>query len=211
MINTKPQNHSYAHGHVAVFYATPEERLQMLANYFREGLGHGELCVYASSQPVELVIDAFAAAGLYIAEALAHGRLQLLEMEATYLPHGTFVANYMLHNVASFIEDAERREYTGLRTAGDMIWIGDHPEFQSQAAGYEADVTDLGRQHRGFLGLCLYPLSDQVSVLQDALKTHPVFMYDGRLRVNPFVLDEGIGTPEKLTSRKDIHAFLATA
>ena len=185
--------------------------MKLLAQYFHEGLEKGELCVFASSESVDNVIDAFRQAGLFVADPLTRGALQIIAMNDTYLPHGKFVAHYMLHNVASFIEDARDQGFTGLRTAGEMEWISEHPEFQHAAAKYEADVTDLGKGEGQFIGMCMYPMSHDTTILQDALRTHPTLMYDGRLRMNPYVLEDMMDDPTALESRTAIEVFLANS
>ncbi len=208
MIAPTSKNRSYAHGHAAVFYSNAQEYLKLLAQYYAEGLAQGELCIFVSSQTPEEVITSFAGAGLYVAEALANGHLQLLEMDDTYLPNGEFAADTMLQNVARFIDDAAARGYKGLRAAGDMLWISQHPEFQPAAAHYEANVTDLGRKHADFVGLCLYPLQDDnVAIVQDALRTHPVYAYDAKFTLNPYLSSSG-RNPIELTSREAVETFL---
>lgn len=171
--------------HVCYFYESNDERYELLAQYFQEGLAHNELCVFVTPEPLEAVIGHFQVAGLAVAAAIKTGALRVFEMNSTYLPDGHFSADYMLQNVRNFIADAKRQGYAGLRTAGEMLWIHQHPEFSEAAAVYEQRVNTLTASDGSFVGLCLYPAERAVDTLQtNVLRTHPLLMYDGQTRFN---------------------------
>jgi hypothetical protein len=175
------------HGHVLFVYEGREERLKIVAEYFRDGLAKGELCIFVTLDPPRKVVSDFQSVGVDVKEAVERGKLRVFEMVQTYLPHGQFVANHMLSNVADFIHDAKAKGFTGLRTAGEMAWVYDHHESLTDATEYEYDVNGLSDDNPEFVGLCLYPLREgSGEVLDSALKTHPSFIYDGTLRTNPF-------------------------
>jgi hypothetical protein len=172
--------------HVAVFYQTPEERLELLTAYFRRGLENNEMCLYVSEDDATQVIRGFRDNGLSIRPHIASGQFRLFEMTETYLADGHFMTDYMLQNVASYIQDAKDTGYNGLRTAGEMSWLSGSPESELEAIIYENAVNLLGDGTKTFTGTCLYPLSeDTKSFVLDALNSHPVFFYDGLLRTNP--------------------------
>ena len=173
------------HGHIAFFYGSKKDRTQTLAQYFREGLEKGELGVFATPDSPKKVISDFRRAGFDIAKYVESGALRIFEMNKTYLPNGKFVAEYMITNVAVFIEDAKVLGYTGLRTAGVMDWLKDRPETWAEAFAYEEAVNQLSRKHPSFTGLCLYPVqgsSDEV--LEGAIKTHPRYISKGKEQNN---------------------------
>ena len=200
---------SYAHGHIAAFYKNSQERRGILANYFKEGLDKGELCIMVSPQPIEQVMDDFRSQGLYVANPLSHGALRILPMNDTYLPRGAFAADRMLHNIAAFIDDAGSQGFNGLRAAGEMQWIGEHPEFREPSEQYENSITRLGTKHGDFIGMCLYHVSENIHILQGALRSHPTFMYGGTLHMNPYTLDDMMDDPDALESHTALDVFLA--
>jgi hypothetical protein len=173
-------------GHAAFLYNTSQERLELLAQYFQEGLAKHELCVFVTADTSDVATDKFVKLGLDVRESLQSGALRIFEMNSTYLPDGTFAANYMLANVASYIDEAKSLGYTGLRTAGEMSWIYTNPEFTDEAKHYEKRVNELGKQHPEFIGLCLYPVQDHFAkVLHDVSDTHPSLICDGQPLPNP--------------------------
>lgn len=186
MTNLQSITKSNTHGHAAFLYNTSEEQLELVAKYFKDGLANNELCIFVTSDVPDEVASKFMELDFDVYEPIQSGALRIFEMNDTYLPDGRFGANYMLANVSNFIAEAKSLGYSGLRTAGEMSWIYDHPEFIEQARKYEAKVNELGEQHPEFMGLCLYPVQDHFAkVLHDVSETHPSFIYDGRPRLNP--------------------------
>ena len=198
---------SYATGHVAFIYETLADRIKVLAEYFNEGIARNEQCIFAAAGPIDHAIDGLQAAGLDARAAIDKGALQVLEMHETYLPHGKFVADYMLANVANFINDAKTHGYSGLRTAGEMRWINLFPDLLPDATQYESSLNGLCDDHRNFIGLCLYPLvQDSTDTLKAAIQTHPALIYDGQLRINPYATtrENAAAVPDDLDSLKQL-------
>jgi hypothetical protein len=172
------------HGHVLFMYKNRQERLRTLAGYFGDGLAEGELCIFVTPDPPEKVIKDFLSVEFDASEAVENGSLRIFEMAETYLPHGKFVADYMLLNVANFITEARTKGYTGIRTAGEMAWLYEHPEFLSGATEYEQRVNGLNASNPEFTGLCLYPVrKDSKPILDSAIRTHPSFIYSGAAQI----------------------------
>jgi len=174
-------------GHAALFYETPEEQLEILAQFFKDGVEQNELCIYVSSQPTEDILEQFATHGFDARPAVSETNLRIFEMDKTYMPNGQFVANYMLHNLQDFIDDAKAAGYHGLRTAGEMIWIHDHPDAVNEAISYEDHVNDMTGDGSNFVGLCLYPsYTSHSHLLPGILSTHPTVIYGGNVHANDY-------------------------
>jgi hypothetical protein len=92
----------------------------------------------------------------------------------------------MLNNVRLFIEEAENLGYAGIRTAGEMSWLDEHPEAIDEATDYEYRVNGLSTPHDNFVGLCLYPAQSAfTSILTGAARSHPTYIHNSRVRPNP--------------------------
>jgi hypothetical protein len=177
---------SDTHDHILFVYTTAEERLRVLAEYFGEGLDNNDQCVFVTPEASEKAVADFLTAGLDVTEALEQKQMYIFEMKATYLPHGRFVADYMLTNVINFIMDARDKGYSGIRTAGEMSWLHENPEFLADATLYEHQINGVNAMNPDFTGLCLHPAHEVPGkILDSALQTHPSFIYDGTLRPNP--------------------------
>jgi hypothetical protein len=173
-------------GHLCFIYKDGEERLELIASYFKQGLSSKELCIFATPASKEQTRQDFLRYNLDIGEALKNGDFLIFEMNSTYLPHGHFVADFMLKNVQSFIDDAKAKGFKGLRTAGEMSWLTAHPEAQEEAIMYEQKVNSLDSSDFSFIGLCAYDSNDTPSKLAEGLqKSHPTLFFDGQLTLSP--------------------------
>ena len=180
-------NHRTTNGHICFFYNSTQERAELLAEYFRQGIASNQYCIFATNDSPPAAIKQFAAAQFDAAAAVASGSMHIFEMNQVYLQGGQFEAAYMLNNVSSFIEDAKSLGFSGLRTAGEMSWISEHPEADAEAKAYERDVNLLTAKHPDFVGLCLYPNANVFSsALTTALHTHPTLMQEERIKTNPY-------------------------
>lgn len=174
-------------GHTCFFYKDQQDRYDLLANYFIQGIENGELCVFATSGTKDQVKTDFKDYSPMLSKAIDEEKIMIFEMTSTYLPNGTFVAEYMLNNVKAFIEDAKNRGFSGLRTAGEMKWVMEHPEEADNAVTYEHLVNTLNASNSRFVGLCLYPLTTSTdTVTAGALSSHPTVTYMDSVVSNPY-------------------------
>jgi len=175
------------HGHACFFYDNDSERTEVLAQYFQDGLDNHELCIFVTPDTQAEAVAKFFAVGFDAQAAIDKDELRVFEMNTTYMPDGEFAANYMLHNVNSFLEDAKAQGYHGLRTAGEMSWLHKNGKFTEEAVDYERQVNTVGDPGDHFMGLCLYPMQQTFSGLLDrVLRTHPSYIYDGHVRTSPY-------------------------
>lgn len=187
--STSPTSDIKSGDHVSLFYDAPEQRWQLLAEYLRDGFEQHELCIFVSQATPRQVTAYLHEAGLDIEPYVKRQDLRIFNIDSAYLPEGRFVADYMLNNVANFIEDAEVQGYKGLRTAGEMNWLAGRPAYRQEAAVYESDVNHLSQAHHSFTGLCLYEVGiDSLDTVKQTLRTHPVFIYEGELHHNPYYM-----------------------
>lgn len=174
------------HGHILFVYSTKARRMQVLAEYFQEGLDNNELCILATPDSPAQTIKEFSKAGLDIKDAVKHNKFRMFDMTKTYLPEGEFSSNGMLTNVVNFIISAKTEGYNGVRTAGEMAWLYDHPEFLAHASHYEQQINDLHATNPEFTGMCMYPIiEDTDGVIDASLGVHPSFVQDGIMQTNP--------------------------
>jgi hypothetical protein len=173
-------------GHAFFVYGDDVERLDIISEYFRQGLDKNELCIFVTPETTKEAITNFKKRNLDVRDSIEQGSLRIFEMNSTYLPNGQFVAEYMLSNVRTFIEESKAQGFSGLRTAGEMSWLNDYPESSEQAADYERKVNDLVEPNSNFVGLCLYPMRQQNNgCIKMAASTHPTFILDDQAHRNP--------------------------
>jgi hypothetical protein len=188
MRKTFSTNTTDSGGHAAVFYEKPAELWRLLAEYFHTGFDQNELGILVTKFTPKQVLSSLKLAGLDVSHRISKGDLRIFNMEDTYLPGGLFVADFMMKNVLNFIEDAHTQGYNGLRTAGEMNWLHDHPDSQAEAEVYEKGVNETVDQHPEFTGICLYAMQQgqkPATDLKAVLDRHPSYFYDGELHGNP--------------------------
>ncbi len=178
-------NKDATNGHAFFLYNDADERHELLAAYLKQGLDNNELCILVTSELPDDILQSFSSLGFDAKTAYKNQSLRIFEMNQTYLPDGHFSAYYMLNNVATFINEAKANGYSGLRTAGEMSWLTERCEFTEDAEAYEQNVNNLCTPDSNFIGLCLYPVQDAFTdILASATRTHPSFVYDGRMQSN---------------------------
>ncbi len=172
--------------HIAFLYDSLDERMELLARYFREGVENKELCVFVTPEPTEEVVAAFGKHGFDARPAIKRGSLRIFETSETYLTDGRFVATYMLHNVAQYIENAKKNGYKGLRTAGDMGWASKNPGSVDETIEYERLINALTEQSgEPFIGMCLYPVQKTFGDMEKGvLTTHPSLLFNDGVQHN---------------------------
>lgn len=174
-------NTATSENHILIFYEDKADYLNFLAEYYKEGLQSGNLCVFVSVETADELTKEFADRGLDVRDNIKDGSFRVFNMLETYLQNGQFSSNYMLGNVEAFIKDAMDDGYRGLYTAGDLRWLEDRPEYAEEAATYESKINDLQSEFTNFRGVCLYPTAQSSTVRSLSLQTHPFLVMDGSI------------------------------
>ena len=164
--------------HLALIYESQAEQFATAIPYIKHGLERGERCVYiADENDTEEVIDALAAAGVDVDEALESGALVMHTAQESYLRNGTFDPDDMIAFLEDTIAEAEA-EYDGLRITGEMTWVfGDEPPLE-ELIEYEGKLNALLPDVNG-IALCQYNREKfSPETVRDVIKTHPHLIYD---------------------------------
>ncbi len=178
-------NNDTTNGHAFFLYNDVDERHELLTAYLKQGLDNNELCILVTSELPNDILQSFSSLGFDAKTAYKNQSLRIFKMNQTYLPDGQFSADYMFNNVATFINEAKADGYNGLRTAGEMSWLAERPEYAEAAEAYEHNVNNLCTPDLNFIGLCLYPVQDAFTdILASAARTHPSFIHDGQIQSN---------------------------
>jgi len=173
-------------GHTCYFYEDEHDRLELLVEYLEQGVKNNELCIYVTSYDLPEIKNILTEENESLGKAIASGGIQIFGTKSTYMLSGRFVADYMLSNLESFIEDAHSQGYNGLRTVGEMQWVFHNSDKVENSLFYEKLVNKLNISEPAFVGLCLYP-DDTLSMKEsdDILKVHPTVVYKDRIMKSP--------------------------
>ena len=143
--------------HFCQFYQTPQDLLDVLVGYFRQGLEDNEFCMWITSEPlgVEEARAALRRAVPDLDEREHRGQIELLDYRQWYAIGGQFDADRVLRGWVEKEQAALGHGYEGLRLSGNTFWLekSDWKAF----ADYEAVVDSVIGSHR-MLALCTYSL-----------------------------------------------------
>ena len=111
--------------HFCQFYQTKEDLMDILIPYFKAGLENNELCVWITSQPLEVeeAKEAMRSAVLDIDIYLDKGQIEIIPYTNGYLKKGIFDPDIVVNSWIEKISQALARGYDGLRAAGDNRWV----------------------------------------------------------------------------------------
>jgi len=98
--------------HFCVFYQTKEDLIDILVPYFKAGLENNELCMWVTSEPLN-VEDAKRALERVVKnlnDYLERGQIEILEYSQWYTKSGMFIAEEVLQGwVGKRVSSCEKR------------------------------------------------------------------------------------------------------
>lgn len=130
--------------HACLTFTDPEERLDLVAAFVRDGLraGHRVLCVTDTLAPATLHAE-LTGRGLLINAATDAGQVSLVASGESYLAEGSFGAERMLRTWAGHIHRARRDGFAGLWITSDMCWALRPVSGVEELMAYESGMNRL--------------------------------------------------------------------
>ncbi|RKR87808.1 DcmR-like sensory protein [Micromonospora pisi] len=160
--------------HGCLTFSDPQERLDLLAAFVRDGLRQGQkvLCWTDSVDPEQLGRELLGRS-VRTGSALRRGQLRFETMEASLLAGRTADALSMVDTLAEQLELAGREGYPGLRVTADMCWATRPLAAPEELLTFEQEVGALFADGR-LCVICQYDRErfDAVT-LAFAAKAHP--------------------------------------
>ncbi len=168
--------------HFCVFYETPQDLLEILVPWFREGLAGNEFCMWVTSEPLGAgqAEAALRAVVPDLDERLRAGQIDILDYADWYKLGGSFEETRVLGGWVKKLEDARARGFDGLRLTGNTFWLeeADWKDF----AHYEASVNAVIGEYR-MLAICTYSLARcGAPEIMDVIANHQFAMVKRRGR-----------------------------
>src|SRR5262245_49675334 len=130
--------------HACLTFTDPEERLDIVAAFVRDGLKADErvICLTEAIAEGDLLTE-LSRRGLEVTGAAGGGRLTVAAAAQMFLPDGTFAATRMLDELRSEIDRARHDGYHGLRITSDMCWALRPAQGISELMEYESRFARL--------------------------------------------------------------------
>ncbi|MCX5995808.1 MAG: PAS domain S-box protein [Chloroflexi bacterium] len=143
--------------HMCQFYKTQADLIDILVPYFKEGLESNELCMWVTSEPLEVAQarKALLRAVRNLSDYIDSGQIQILDAGEWYTKSGKFESERVLQGWVDKEKEALKRGYDGLRLTGNTFWL--HKRTWRDFSEYEAEIDRVIGDYR-MIALCSYPL-----------------------------------------------------
>jgi MEDS: MEthanogen/methylotroph, DcmR Sensory domain len=166
--------------HVCAFFDSPDEEQRILAPFIREGLERGERAFYVvdPEQRAEYV-RRFEDEEIAVAAAEARGQFELHTWDETFFRTGRFDRDEMLALLEEVLKGTTTQGFPLTRLVAHV------PRPIDDVVEFEARFNYISVKYRDPV-ICVHDASKiNGGVVMDILRTHPMVLVGGFLRVNP--------------------------
>jgi hypothetical protein len=173
-------------GHVCAFFDSRAEEYDILAPFYREGLGFDEevITVVGADRYADHC-RRLQAHGIDVPKQIEDGMLHVLTADDWYMKGGPFGAARMYGLVQEALAGLQKKGRRA-RGAGVMDWALHGGADTKELMEYESRVNFLIETYDATL-LCVYDINEiSGRMLMELLSTHPYVIQGRRLRENPY-------------------------
>jgi signal transduction histidine kinase len=174
--------------HLALFYQSPQNQLEVAATFVKHGLQTGNRCLYFVDTNARSTVErAFRTAGIDVERRVENGDL-LIEQGTDAYRQADFDPDELITSLADACRESVADGYDGLWVAGELSWCFHTDLTYDHVVGFEADF-DAACPDLPVTALCQYDLNqfNDESVAK-ALWTHEQIIYRYRLCENPYYI-----------------------
>jgi len=176
--------------HIAAFFATEDQRYDVLAPFVAEGLKFGERAYHivdASDEQAHL--DALAQAGVHVDRAARHDQIDVASWDETYLRTGGFDQYAMIECIREIFT---KTSFPHTRAIANMEWALKDVPGVADLPEYESRVNDMMPQIDGVVVCAYHAPSFGGQLLLDVMRAHPALLIGETLLANPFYLPSDV-------------------
>ncbi len=183
--------------HLCQFYDTKQDLLDILVPYFKAGLENNELCIWATSYPLDgkEAEEAMRKAVPNFAQYLETEQISIVPHTEWYLRDGAFNQQGVLSAWLDKLNQALSNGYEGMRVSGNTAWLEERD--WGNFIEYEEAVNNAVGKHQ-MLAICTYPADRcKVSQIIDVMANHQLALFK---RAGEWAMSKPRGG-EKMTSQ----------
>ncbi len=158
--------------HLALFYLTKQDLVDILVPYFKVGLENNEFCIWITSEPLSETEagEAMSKALPNLAQYLERGQIEIIPHTEWYLKGGAFNRQRLLNAWVGKYDQALANGYGGMRLTGNTSWLAE--EDWENFIDYEEAIDSVIGEHQ-MLAICTYPLDRcGASEVVDVIRNH---------------------------------------
>ena len=174
--------------HLALFYQSPQNQLEVAATFVKHGLRTGNRCLYFVDTNTRSAVErAFRTAGIDVDRRMENDDLVIERGQDAYR-QAEFDPDELIVLLADACRESVADGYDGLWVAGELSWCFHTDLTYDHVVGFEADF-DAACPDLPVTALCQYDLNqfNDESVAK-ALWTHEQVIYRYRLCENPYYI-----------------------
>jgi hypothetical protein len=178
--------------HICHLYNRIEETRNVAARLLNAGLVAQERCLFAGTpSSVHEIEDALEKLGTDVEAAKAAGQLIMQSDREPFLVGKRFDPYHLLSTHNTFIAQAHRDQWRGVRISIDMTWLTRDVATPEQILKYEAASDAVFTfQNAPIIALMLYDYSKLPGALVvELLKLHPIAVVGKYIKRNPYYLN----------------------
>jgi hypothetical protein len=173
--------------HAAYVYRSPEDLLERVVPYLRDGLAAGDKVVYvADDLDVTVVNAALREAGVDPEAEATAGRLVVTSALDAFFAGGRFDPDEAIAGVRALLAQARADGFKRVRFSVEMTYLLRNVPGIERGVEFEARVNEEVFASEPILCICAFnETRDDGRVLLDVLRTHQVLLEEGGVRDNP--------------------------
>lgn len=178
--------------HICQLYNKIDEIRSVTARLLMVGLNNRERCLFAGSpSSVQEIEAALEQIGVDVAEMKATKQLMVETDRDVFLMNKLFDPYYLLSTHNTFIAQAHRDNWQGVRISIDMTWLTRDVATPEQVLKYEAASDAVFTfQNAPIIALMHYDYSKLPGALVvELLKLHPIAVVGKYIKRNPYYLN----------------------
>ncbi len=178
--------------HICQLYNKIEETKSVAARLLYVGLTSSERCLFVGSpSSCQDIEEALEKLGADVAEAKERDQLRLMSDREPFLIGKRFDPYHLLSTHNTFIAQAHRDGWHGVRISIDMTWLTRDVATPEQILKYEAASDAVFTfQNAPIIALMLYDYSKLPGALVvELLKLHPIAVVGKYIKRNPYYLN----------------------
>jgi hypothetical protein len=175
------------HRHVCAFFRSRDEEYDVLLPFFTEGLASGHKGVHIVD-PDERAehLARLNGAGIDVARAVEKGQLEVKGSDRHYLLDEHFDRERAIVQIKDTLDGGRAQGYPLTRLVARMRWALSGAPGVDDLLEYETRLNDVLPDFADPV-VCVYDSSKfGAGIALDILRTHPMVILEGVLRVNPF-------------------------
>lgn len=144
--------------HICYFYYKSEDYFDILIPYFKQGLKDNECCIWMDTKHIgENEIENRLKKEIPEYKAyIKSGQFLILDYRSVYYKDGKFSLENAIDFLLKKIDEAQKRDYDGLRLTGDAKWL--KRKYWDDFIDYENTIRREIRD-RKIITLCTYPIN----------------------------------------------------